>query len=264
MRDIRLVQFTDTHLFGDGSGSLRGIATQPSLQQTLAHARSAIAAADAILVTGDLVQDDPSGYAQFRGIFAHLGKPVLCIPGNHDDPAAMRRALRAAPFQIGGFRDFGNWRVVLLDTSLAGSAAGRLAPNELKLLDQSLAGAAGNHVLVCLHHHPVPMRSRWLDTVGLTNAADFFAVLDRYDNVRAALWGHVHQEYDGARKGVRLLSTPSTCTQFLPLADDFATDPLPPAYRQLQLSAAGQIQTEVTWTDRTSAADSSQHSHSAA
>ena len=264
MRDIRLVQFTDTHLFGDGSGSLRGIATQPSLQATLAQARTAIAEADAILVTGDLVQDDPSGYTQFRGIFAHLGKPVLCIPGNHDDPAAMRRALRAAPFQIGGFRDFGAWRVVQLDTSVAGSAAGLLAQSELELLDHSLSGAADKHVLVCLHHHPVPMRSRWLDTVGLLNAEEFFAVLDRHHNVRAALWGHVHQEYDATRNGVRLLATPSTCAQFLPLSDEFATDQLPPAYRLLKLTVAGQIQTEVIWTDRKSVAHSAPRSHSAA
>ena len=46
--------------------------------------------------------------------------PVLCIPGNHDDPAAMRRELRVDPFTVGGFRDFGSWRIVLLDSASAG------------------------------------------------------------------------------------------------------------------------------------------------
>ena len=50
----------------------------------------------AVLVTGDLVQDDPSGYLRFRSIFGSSQKPVLCIPGNHDEPDIMRRIARAA------------------------------------------------------------------------------------------------------------------------------------------------------------------------
>jgi 3',5'-cyclic AMP phosphodiesterase CpdA len=52
---------------------------------------------DAILVTGDLVQDDPGGYEHFRRLFARFGKPVLCIPGNHDFVPEMRARSRRAP-----------------------------------------------------------------------------------------------------------------------------------------------------------------------
>ena len=38
----------------------------------------------------------------------------------------------------------------------------------------------------------------------------FDEVLDRHDNVRALLWGHIHQAFDQSRNGVRLLATPST------------------------------------------------------
>ena len=65
------------------------------------------------------------------------------------------------------------------------------------------------------------MASRWLDRVGLTNAAEFLHTIDQHKNVRAIVWGHVHQAYDGLRKGVRLLATPSTCAQFLPHSDEF-------------------------------------------
>jgi Icc protein len=244
---VRLIQFTDTHLYGSAAEALRGIATWPTLRATLTHAASGIAAADAILVTGDLVQDDPAGYALFRELFAPLGKKVLCLPGNHDDPVAMQTALTGAPFQYCGLLDDDKWRVVMLDSFLPGSAAGQLTKDSLRELDLALAGASGRHVLVCLHHHPIPMQSRWLDTVGLTNAAEFFAVLDRYANVRCVLWGHVHQNHDSLRNGVRLLATPSTCAQFLPESDDFAIDSKPPAYRLLRLNANGSIVTEVKW-----------------
>jgi Icc protein len=71
----------------------------------------------------------------------------------------------------------------------------------------------------------VPHDSRWLDSVGLHNAADLFAATDRHASVRAIVWGHVHQEFDALRKGVRLLAVPSTCAQFLPHSEQFAIDP---------------------------------------
>jgi Icc protein len=104
--------------------------------------------------------------------------------------------------------------------------------------------------MVCLHHHPVPMSSRWLDDVGLANAAEFLQAIDAHRNVRAVVWGHVHQNYDALRKGVRLLATPSTCAQFLPHADNFAVDRRPPAYRTFELRADGSLLTEVVWLEQ--------------
>jgi Icc protein len=87
--------------------------------------------------------------------------------------------------------------------------------------------------------------SRWLDSVGLQNAAEFFAIADCYPQLRAIAWGHVHQSLDTRRKGVRLLAVPSTCAQFLPGSDHFAIDPSPPGYRRLALKSDGTIDTEV-------------------
>jgi len=262
MSVVRLTHFTDPHLYGDAAETLRGVATLPALTQALAQAQKRDWPPDALLVTGDIVQDDPAGYPHFRRLFGSLGLPVLCIPGNHDDLEAMGRELDGAPFTLGGHVDLGRWRIVLLDSCIAGSAAGRLSVEALAGLEAALAEAGRRHCMVCLHHHPVPMASRWLDRVGLENAAQFFATLDRHANVRAVVWGHVHQTYDGLRKGVRLLATPSTCAQFLPNADDFAVDPRPPAYRTLELRPDGSLLTEVVWLDAQRAGSS--HSVSSA
>jgi Icc protein len=250
MSVVRITQFTDPHLYGSEQESLRGVATLPALNAAIAQARARDWPPHALLVTGDLVQDDPGGYRHFRRLFGALGLPVLCLPGNHDEPQAMRRELAGAPFVLGGAVDFGNWRIVLLDSCLPGSASGALSAQALAELEQALASAGARHCMVCLHHHPVPMGSRWLDRVGLTNAAAFLHVIDRHPNVRAIVWGHVHQSYDALRKGVRLLATPSTCAQFLPNADDFAVDPRPPAYRTLELRADGSLLTEVVWVEQ--------------
>ena len=256
MSSVRLNLFTDPHLYGEETAALRGVATLPALTAALAHARAHAWPPDAVLVTGDLVQDDPAGYPHFRRLFGALGLPVLCLPGNHDEPQAMRRELAGAPFVLDGFVDLGRWRIVLLDSCLPGSASGALSAEELARLEEALGTAGARHCLVCLHHHPVPMSSRWLDRVGLTNAAEFLHTIDAHRNVRAIVWGHVHQNYDALRKGVRLLATPSTCAQFLPQADDFAVDPRPPAYRTLELRADGSLLTEVVWVERHSGGSS--------
>lgn len=263
MSQLRLIQFTDPHLYGNETESLRGVQTAPALAHALARARARDWPVDAVLVTGDIVQDDPAGYAHFRRLLRNAGAPVLCIPGNHDDPEALRRELDCEPFVVGGQFDLGPWRVVLLDTWVAGSAAGRLSAASLTQLDQALRTAAGRHALVCLHHHPVSMSSSWLDAVGLRNAADFWKVLDRHHNVRAVLWGHVHQCFDALRGDVRLLATPSTCAQFMPGSEEFALDSLPPAYRTLQLRADGTLTTEVVWVEECAVGSSSSVSSAA-
>lgn len=250
MSAVRLTHFTDPHLYGGEHESLRGVATLPALNAAVAQARGRDWPPDALLVTGDLVQDDPGGYRHFRRVFGALGLPVLCLPGNHDEPQAMRRELAGDPFVLDGFVDLGRWRIVLLDSCLPGSASGALSAPELAKLEQALATAGTRHCMVCLHHHPVPMASRWLDRVGLTNASEFLHTIDAHRNVRAIVWGHVHQAHDALRKGVRLLATPSTCAQFLPNSDDFAVDPRPPAYRTIELRPDGSLLTEVVWVEK--------------
>lgn len=246
---LQLVQLTDPHLFTDPTRALRGVPTLPALRATLAAAAVQIAGCDAILATGDLVQDDPGGYAHFREVMAPLGKPVLCIPGNHDLVPQMRAALSGPPFLLDGPVDLGDWRILLLDSTVPGEVGGRLAQAELARLDAQLAGAPDRPALVTLHHHPVPMGSRWLDPLGLANAAEFFAVLDRHPQVRGIVYGHVHQRHEVQRRDVRILATPSTCSQFLPEAADFAVDDQPPAWRRLVLHADGRIESSVHWLD---------------
>ncbi len=234
---LRLLQFSDTHLFGDIAGQIKGVNSYASLQQVLASARARHGDADALLLTGDIVHDDAAGYEHINTLFGKLGKPVYCLPGNHDDTGQLERALHGTPFQVGGHVDLQNWRIVMLDSVVPGAAHGELSPRELARLDSALASAGKRHILICLHHHPVQMASQWLD--------EFFALVDRCPQVRAICWGHVHQQFDVRRKGVRLLAVPSTCAQFTPYSEQFAIDQSPPGYRHLSLHQDGRIDTDV-------------------
>ena len=82
--------------------------------------------------------------------------------------------------------------------------------------------------------------------MAVDNASAFFDTMDRYANVRAVVWGHVHQTFEQKRNDVQLLSSPSTCVQFLPGSEEFAVDmAASPGYRWLELSADGGFKTGV-------------------
>ena len=244
---MQLLQITDPHLYGRSDAKLRGVETDSSLRMVLADAYLQVPDYAALLVTGDLVQDDPDGYARFRSIFESVWTPVLCIPGNHDEPEAMAHELSGAPFEICGSHAIGDWLLVMLDSYHPGHVGGLLAERELERLDESLGAARGRPAMVCLHHHPVAMGSHWLDGIGLQNSEEFWRVIDAHSHVRAVVWGHVHQEFESRRGGVRLYATPSTGAQFLPGSERYAVDMRPPAYRSFRLDAAGGIASEVHW-----------------
>jgi Icc protein len=246
--DMKILQITDPHLYGSAGAKLRGVETDSSLRSVLADAFAEFPDYAALLVTGDLVQDDPSGYLRFRSVFGGSPKPVLCVPGNHDEPQAMQHELQGAPFQIGGTWSSGGWQFVMLDSYDPGHVGGRLTAQELERLDRALARSPA-HAMVCLHHHPVDMGSRWLDGVGLANADEFWRVIEAHSHVRAVAWGHVHQEYDDRRGSVRLFGTPSTGAQFLPKSDRYAVDSRPPGYRHFTLHTDGRIDTGVRWVE---------------
>ena len=243
---MQIIQITDPHLYGSASGRLRGVETDSSFRLALDDAIAHVPDYEAMLVTGDLVQDDKSGYLRFRSHFGDIKKPVLCIPGNHDEPEVMRRELAGAPFEICGTHILGDWAFVMLDSYDPGHVGGRLTKNELARLEASLHYSP-QHAMVCLHHHPVPMGSRWLDSVGLAEAQDFWRIIDSHKNVRAVVWGHVHQAFEGNRGDVLLFATPSTGAQFLPMSDRYAVDSRPPAYRSFELHADGRIDSRVHW-----------------
>jgi Icc protein len=245
---MKILQITDPHLYGSANARLRGVQTDASLRAVLDAASVHEDNYAAILVTGDLVQDDIGGYLRFRSMLGHLRTPVLCIPGNHDEPQAMQREINVYPFRFCGAHEFDAWNFVMLNSYDPGCVGGRLSPSELERLDAALA-AASQHTMVCMHHHPVPAGSRWLDSSGLANAAEFWRVIDAHPGVRAVAWGHVHQAYEGRRGSVHMFATPSTGAQFLPGSDRYAVDSRPPAYRTFELHADGHIETEVHWIE---------------
>ncbi|MDA0705453.1 MAG: phosphodiesterase [Proteobacteria bacterium] len=248
MRLLRVLHLTDPHLFADLNGSLRGTVTFASLSAVLAHYQAGNWRADLVMVTGDLVQDDSKeAYVHFRALLKSLDLPVYCVPGNHDVRALMQAALNEPPFYYCDTVVQDRWLIVGLDSCIADQAGGSVSDAELARLDAVIAASDTSHVMVCLHHPPVAMGSKWLDSVGLANGYAVLARLARSGKVRLTISGHVHQDYEAEHVGIRIIATPSTCSQFAVRSDEFAIDDHPPAYRRIELDADGQHSNELIW-----------------
>ena len=82
---------------------MRGVNTFDTFRAVIEHAMAVPERPDAILATGDLVQDETrAGYEAFRSLLDPFELPVLCIPGNHDSPRIMADVLDDPPCQVGG------------------------------------------------------------------------------------------------------------------------------------------------------------------
>lgn len=242
-RPLTLVQLTDPHLLADPAGRLNGWRVAAAFDAVAAAARTRFPGPDALLLTGDLVHDESE--AGYRWLASRLRgwAPVLAIPGNHDDPATLTKALR--PDAGVGETRLGGWRLHLLDSRMPGRDDGRVGPAQRARLEAALA-VTDDPALVVVHHPPVAVGTAWIDALGLTDGEALRALLRQRPAVRGVAAGHVHQAVDRRVDGWRLLTTPATCRQFRPGSRDFAEDRRrAPGYRMLRLHADGRLTSRV-------------------
>lgn len=244
-RTLKLVQLSDSHLFADPSGKLLGLTTRRSFEAVLARIMGSAATADALVMTGDLVHDEtPEGYAFLGRSLESTGLPCYCIPGNHDRRDLMEEWLGTVAVERVASRTLGGWNLILLDSTKHGNEVGHLGHHQLDQLDELLTHNP-RPSLVFLHQHPMAVQSRWIDTMGVDNGKALLATCDRRPNLKAVVFGHVHQEFRATHNGYLVLGTPSTCIQFLPGSADFAMDSRTPGYREFLLHPDGSIETSV-------------------
>ena len=242
-----VVQISDTHL-GQHPGPIRSgyPDSDAQLETVLLDVLRLHHGADLVLVTGDLAEDPEAPvYQRLVGHLARLPAPIVGLAGNHDDPGIAREVFVGAGHGFDGERVLGNWLVVGLDSCWPGHSAGLVHPSELHRLEDSIDRHPEHWVLVAVHHPPVTVGSRWLDRLTLTNGDELLATMARHPQVRACVFGHIHQNYDAMHGPIRLLGCPSTLVQFLPEASDFALEPVESGYRVLRLHPDGELETEV-------------------
>lgn len=236
-----VLQLTDLHIFEDANRTLLPIDTKKSFRKVLDFALSDNKKWDLIVLSGDLADlGEADSYAWLAQEFTDIDIPTVAVAGNHDDREHLNKY-----FQCPTYMPLGNWQISFLDSCVPPSTNGELGGSELERLEKHLESNPDIPQVIFLHHPPVSLNSPWMDSMGLSNANAFWERVAHRDNVIAVVNGHVHQNFDTYHGTVRVLSTPSTCTQFVPRTDRFALDPRQPGYRQIELFDDGGISSVV-------------------
>ena len=243
---IRLIQITDTHIYANPGSRFDGVDTRESFARVFDQMRYSERAYDALVLTGDLAMDGSlDAYRYLTQALADEDAPVLSLPGNHDEPALLVSSGLGSGITAPHCVVLDGWRVLLLSTWVAGHAHGAIDVSQIDWLRRTLVTEHDGFDAVFLHHQPVPIGSPWMDAMGLVSADALWSTIDAHGDVRLIAFGHVHQNFDRYRGGVRILGTPSTCVQFMPRAMRFTVDAKPPGYRVIELGTHGDVSSSV-------------------
>ncbi|MFC6633252.1 3',5'-cyclic-AMP phosphodiesterase [Microbulbifer taiwanensis] len=240
----RLVQFTDPHIGGRPDYQLLGLDTGHTLDQVLRAIGREQPGAELLVATGDITANgSEAAYRRFLQKMQPVRTPWYWLPGNHDDAARMQRLAPSRSVEVVAL---GNWRLLLLDTSLENQICGGLSDVQLQRLQQLLQECREHPVMILMHHQPVPVGSDWIDGHMLRQGSErFLQMVGEAQNVKALVWGHVHQQFDSQLAHLGLHATPSTSVQFTPGSGPFAVDDEMPGYRWFELSDDGSYTTGV-------------------
>lgn len=254
------IQFTDTHLFADPTETLWEVSPDARLDETV-HAVAEIRGRPRfILVTGDCSADgSDASYGRLAEKLAIFSAPIYYLPGNHDDPACLAKMLSSGSLNDNGkltqtFEDNG-WRFVLLDSAIPNEDGGELGHAQLAWLRRQLHDHAKTPTIIAVHHAPMPVGSPWLDEMKLVDGPQLIETIDAAPQVRAVLFGHVHQIFETHRQQTLYASAPSTFFQFAPGSVDFAGDGANPGARIVELRDGGSFNSFVVRVNDSGKAD---------
>ncbi len=217
---LLVAQFSDLHLRAPGLTANRIVETNMLAARAFAAFAALAPAPDALVITGDLAdRGEAEAYRLLAGLIErHVRVPVILIPGNHDDRAAMRATLGdrlAADDEAGINRPAEHLpvRLLPLDSTIGGESHGRLGDGQLRFLRDRLA-ADPRPAAILLHHPPIATGIAHMDAIGLENAAALEAAIAPHAARVAGLWcGHVHRMIHGRLAGAPVVIAPSVAHQ---------------------------------------------------
>jgi len=243
----RVIQITDMHLSTDPADKLLDCRTLEGLHAVLRAIQDSYPQCDRLIVTGDLVHEEgPEAYYVMRELLTPWDNKLRVIPGNHD----LRDGLRTVfGDRMNGcdhadtFTDeLSGWHLIGLDTRLDGSVQGDMSGLQWEWLESELE-ASSLPTAIFMHHPPVFVGSEWLDQLGLVSFVKFANLVERFEQIKLVVCGHVHQEFQTQLFQAQVFTTPSTSVQFKVGSRKFATEDLPPGFLVIDLHEDAQFET---------------------
>ncbi|NJC24464.1 3',5'-cyclic AMP phosphodiesterase CpdA [Arthrobacter pigmenti] len=206
-RRLRILHLSDTHLSGNGSLHHGIVDTMAALERTLNYAVD-IPDIDVFVLSGDLSDDGTEeSYRRLRQKVepwaAARSIEVIYAMGNHDLPDVFASVLGKGERAV----DLAGYRIITLDSSVAGHDHGSLSVEQLEQLVHLLAEPAVHGTIIVLHHPPTAAVTPLLRLIGLENPNALSDALHGTD-VRLVLSGHYHHALSTTERGIPVVVAP--------------------------------------------------------
>ncbi len=214
-----IVQISDLHVSAPESPLDREYRTTDRLHQAIAHINGLPQQPDAVIVTGDLVdQGTVEEYRRLRTAFETLRPRLFLLIGNHDNRNSLRTVFHDHSYlPSDGFLhytvDVSPVRVIALDTHVPGKSHGELCDERLDWLDSRLREETNRPTVIAMHHPPFITGLAKMDEMGLFNAERLGEIVSKYENVERILCGHMHRSIVKRLFGTIASVCPSTSHQ---------------------------------------------------
>ncbi len=216
-----LIQISDTHILPPGQVLYDSVDTALHLRGTVQKINRMRPLPDAVIITGDLVDNgDRVGYQHFIELIRPLKMPTYLTPGNHDDPQTMAQAFAGTPyFPVSddtyqyAIEDF-PFRILALNSRADGTELPEFDEQRLSWLKHQL-GQSDKPVLIALHHPPMTTGIELIDMGGSDWFQGLKSVLAEHDQVRLVICGHCHTDLCGRIGRVPVYMAPATSHQLI-------------------------------------------------
>ena len=217
-----IAQLTDLHIGAGRRLAYRKVDTAAALEKAVKRVNTMVPRPDIVLFSGDIGDlGIDAEYALVAEILSGLEVPYFMVPGNHDQRMPLRRAFpHATP--IDADQSFVNYaiegypiRMIGIDTLDEGRPEGKLAPETLDWLEETLSGETEKPCLLFMHHPPIRVGITHMDVQNLGDGAVRLGriIAAHKDRIKAIICGHVHRPIHTLWAGVPLIIGPSVAHQ---------------------------------------------------
>jgi 3',5'-cyclic AMP phosphodiesterase CpdA len=194
---VLIAQISDLHIKPKGALAYGRVDTAQALSSCVAALNAFRPRPDIVVISGDLVDiASAEEYDHLIELLAPLELPFVAIPGNHDSPELLRKALPQAYATASGalnqLRPLGELDLMLLDSTVPGKPHGEFDATTLQWLATTLA-ASQRPALLFLHHPPFHAGIWHMDVQNLLNADAMAAIVKRHPRVQLIAAGHLHR-----------------------------------------------------------------------
>jgi len=211
---MHIAHLTDTHIVEPGELLNGLIDSGAQLQSAIDHINTLSPKADAVIVSGDLVNDpSEAAYEHLLSLLSHLKSPYFLIPGNHDDRSKMIAMFGGRDFfpVTDGFAQYAidsfDVRLIGLDSTGIGKEKPEFCDTRAAWLRTTLQQKPDTPTLLFIHHPPIRTGVGFYDEVADADWADGLQdLVAQSDCVQLIACGHIHSHISGRCGGRNLVA----------------------------------------------------------